>query len=100
MNWISFCFMILITSFTGSLVFGVWKLCSLWLDKEDAAGANRLGLAVSLVFFIVPASFVYLVLRTGCFSDGTASKLFMGTPFLVRFSRILVFIWAAGLVVS
>ena len=51
------------------------------------------------MFFIVPASFVYLVLRTGCFSDGTASKLFMGTPFLVRFSRILVFIWAAGLVV-
>ncbi len=99
MNWISFCFMILITSLTGSLVFCVWKLCSLWLGKEDAAGANCLGLAVSLAFFIVPASYVYLLLATGCFSDGTASELFMGTPFLVELSRILIFIWAAGIAV-
>ncbi len=98
MNLISFCFMIFMTSVTGSLVLGIWKLFSLWADKWKAVREIRLGLAVSMLFFILPAAYVYIVMVSGCFLNGSDSILFLGTPFLVKSCRILFLVWGAGII--
>ncbi|HIZ44700.1 MAG TPA: M56 family metallopeptidase [Firmicutes bacterium] len=99
MNLISFCFMILMTSVTGSLVFGIWKICSFWADRWKAIREIRLGLTGCLIFFIFPLAYIYIVTVTGCFTDGTSSLLFLGTPFLVKCFRLLSLIWLIGVTV-
>ena len=91
MNLISFCFMILMTSVTGSLVFGIWKICSFWPIAGRQSGRSVWGLTGCLIFFIFPLAYIYIVTVTGCFTDGTSSLLFLGTPFLVKCFKAFIF---------
>ena len=56
MNWIRFCFMIIMTTVTGTAVFGIWKLMAVFLNRRGCVREIR-HLLIAVILIIGALSF-------------------------------------------
>ncbi len=76
MNLINVCLMFFLTTLTGSIAFGLWKPGSLVLEKQERIYGIRDGLILTLVFFLLPVLYFFLVWQAGTFSDCDTGLLY------------------------
>ncbi len=96
MNLINVCLMIFLTTLTGSMAFGLWKLGSSVLEKQGKIYGIRGGLILVFVFYLFPVLFFFLAYQAGTFSDCDTGPLGWRTPFLLLASRLLAAVWTVG----
>ena len=100
MNWIRFCFMIIMTTVTGTAVFGIWKLMAVFLNRRGCVREIRHLLIAVILFFVVPAAYVYAAWSAGVYAESTSRTLFWRTPFLVRAADAFLCVWLIGVCVN
>ena len=67
MTLISAFMMVVLTTMTGTIVFGMWKAVSAVLEKSGKIRVIKGMLNVTICFYLVPVVFLYLAFRTGLF---------------------------------
>ncbi len=96
MNLISAFLMIFLTSCSGSIVFLLWGILRLWLQKKGKLRGIRLCLILTVFFYLIPVMFLWLAWQTRLFSDGIMGNLFQRTPELQQIFLAAALIWLIG----
>ncbi len=92
--------MILLTSLTGTLIFGFWKLMSAVLERFGELRLVSSLLHAVLIFHLLPVVFMCLVYCRGAFEEREAGSFLSATPMLIRLSELLAVVWLAGFLVE
>ena len=87
---------LLLTTLTGSLVFGLWYGVGRKLEKRGYINFLYVPLRIVPVFFLFPI--VYLILQVQVQSGKWGGVLFFRTPLLKGICQGLAVIWMAGVV--
>ncbi len=97
---LSFFAMVFLTTFTGSVIFALWKVVSIGLERCGEIKQISSLMHVVIVFHLIPVVFAWLVYWTGAFVEGKVGNLLTVTPLLLETVRGLALIWVAGFVVE
>lgn len=88
-------FCILLTSITGSVAYGLWKVLELFLERYKKYNWLVFSAKLVVIFWLVPIVF----LRFKCASyngQGGTSDIFGISPFTYRVLKTVFFIWLFG----
>lgn len=93
---LSFFAMVFLTSFTGSVIFALWKFVSIGLEWCGEIKLVSSLLHVVIMFHLVPVVFAWLLYWSGAFLEGKVGNLLTVTPLLLETVKGLAFIWLVG----
>ena len=96
MTLISAFMMVVLTTMTGTIVFGMWKAVSAVLEKSGKIRVIKGMLNVTICFYLVPVVFLYLAFRTGLFGNTKTGILFRSTPVFVNGMQAGALVWSGG----
>ncbi|MDI9242329.1 M56 family metallopeptidase [Fusibacillus kribbianus] len=88
-------FCILLTSITGSVAYGLWKVLELFLERYKKYNWLVFSAKLVVIFWLMPIVF----LRFKCASyngQGGVNDIFGISPFTYRVLKIVFFIWLLG----
>lgn len=89
--------MLILTSISGTLAFGIWKVCAWQMEKRKKLRLIYPMQGIVEFFFLFPLVYLCLELWIHRYGNGmTEGWLFIGTMPMVITCIIFVVIWAAG----
>lgn len=88
-------FGVLLTSVTGSVAYGLWKLLERLFKRRRQYNWLMISSKLTVLFWIVPV--VFLVIYLGSYRQGAwTNEAFLPTPSLLIALRVCFLIWLAG----
>lgn len=96
MNWtIDFCYAVILTSLTGSVLTLMWYLVGALLERIGFMNIRHILLRGVLFFYLVPMAYVMFKIPS-CMPAMMDARFFASTPMILWISRVLVALWMIG----
>lgn len=100
MGLISVFMMVFLTTITGSIVFTLWKLISVVLERCGKLKVIKSLLIVTIWFYLIPVVFSYFAYRTGLFGRTKTGTLFNSTPVFMAILQMGAIFWISGFILE